>query len=198
MGTELGLEANVTSTIEATVAFTMGDYIYNSRPVVTISQDNSTQLLASNKVVYFENYKIGGMPQTAASIGAKYNAPKFWFVGANFNFFMDAYLEANPDRRTEEALAGFVSTDPQVEKLLQQTKLDDSYTINVFGGKSWRIKRKYFVRINLNVNNVLDVKDYATGGFEQLRYDKQNIDRFPPKIGYIYGRTYFAMVSFSF
>jgi hypothetical protein len=198
MGTELGLEVNVTSTIEATAAFTMGDYIYNSRPVVTISQDNSTQLLASNKVVYFENYKIGGMPQTAASIGAKYNAPKFWFVGANFNFFMDAYLEANPDRRTEEALAGFVSTDPQVTKLLEQRRLDDSYTINIFGGKSWRLKNKYYIRINVNVNNVLDVKDFATGGFEQLRYDKQNIDRFPPKIGYMYGRTYFAMVSFSF
>lgn len=197
-GIELGAEVNITSTIEATGAFTMGDYIYNSRPVVTISQDNSTKLLAENKIVYFENYKIGGMPQTAASLGLKYSSPKFWFAGANFNYFMDAYLEANPDRRTEEALAGFVSTDPQVEKLLQQTKLDDSYTINVFGGKSWRIKRKYFVRINLNVNNVLDVKDYATGGFEQLRYDKQNIDRFPPKIGYMYGRTYFAMVSFSF
>lgn len=198
IGTELGAEVKITSTIDATGAFTMGDYTYSSRPSVTISQDNSTTLLASNKVVYFENYKIGGMPQTAASLGLKYNAPKFWFVGANFNYFMDTYIEANPDRRTQEATAAFVSTDPQINDLLEQTKLDDGYTVNVFGGKSWRLKNKYYIRINVNVNNVLNVKDYATGGFEQLRYDKQNIDRFPPKVGYMYGRTYFAMVSFSF
>ncbi|MBI2280613.1 MAG: TonB-dependent receptor plug domain-containing protein [Bacteroidetes bacterium] len=198
IGTELGAEIKMTSTIDATGAFTMGDYTYNSRPSVTISQDNSTTLLAENKVVYFENYKIGGMPQTAASVGLKYNAPKFWFVGANFNYFMDTYLEANPDRRTAEATAAFVSTDPQIADLLDQTKLDDGYTVNLFGGKSWRLKNKYYIRINVNINNILDTKDYATGGFEQLRYDKQNIDRFPPKVGYMYGRTYFAMISFSF
>lgn len=198
IGTELGAEVKITSTLEATGAFTMGDYTYTSRPVVTISQDNATTLLAQNKVVYFENYKIGGMPQTAACIGLKYNAPKFWFVGANFNYFMDTYIEANPDRRTAEATSAFVSTDPQIKKLLDQTKLDAGYTVNLFGGKSWKLKNKYYIRINVNVNNVLDTKDYATGGFEQLRYDKQNIDRFPPKIGYMYGRTYFAMVSFSF
>ncbi len=198
MGTELGAEVKITSTIEATGAFTMGDYTYNSRPNVTISQDNSTTLLAQDKVVYFKNYKIGGMPQTAASIGLKYSSPKFWFAGANFNYFMDTYIEANPDRRTQEALASFVTTDPQVEKLLEQTKLDNGYTINIFGGKSWKIKDKYFLRLNINVNNVLNKEDYATGGFEQLRYDSQNVDKFPPKIGYMYGRTYFAMVSFSF
>lgn len=198
IGTELGAEVKITSTIDATGAFTMGDYTYSSRPSVTISQDNSTTLLAENRIVYFENYKIGGMPQTAASVGLKYNSPKFWFVGANFNYFMDTYIEANPDRRTAEATSTFVSTDPQINDLLEQEKLDDGYTVNVFGGKSWRLKNKYFIRINVNVNNVLDVKDYATGGFEQLRYDKQNIDRFPPKVGYMYGRTYFAMVSFSF
>lgn len=198
MGTELGLEVKITPTIEATGAFTMGDYIFNSRPFVTMSQDNSATLLVENKKVYLENYKIGGMPQTAASIGLEYTSPKFWFVGANFNYFMDAYIEPNPDRRTAEALSAYVSTDPQVAKILEQTKLDDGYTINVFGGKSWKLKDKYFIRININVNNVLDVKDNPSGGFEQLRYNKQNIEKFPPKIGYMYGRTYFAMVSFSF
>jgi hypothetical protein len=44
----------------------------------------------------------------------------------------------------------------------------------------------------------LDNKDFQTGGFEQLRYTTTNIDKFPPMIGYMMGRTYFAMVSFSF
>lgn len=198
MGTELGVEVKITPTIEATGVFTMGDYIFDSRPSVTMSTDNSASLLSENKEVFLKNYKIGGMPQTAASIGLKYNAPKFWFIGANFNYFMDAYIEPNPDRRTAEALSAYVSTDPQVEKILEQTKLDDGYTINVFGGKSWRLKNKYYIKINVNINNVLDVTDNPSGGFEQLRYNKQNIDKFPPRVGYMYGRTYFAMISFSF
>jgi hypothetical protein len=138
------------------------------------------------------------MPQTAASVGLKYSSPKFWFVGTNFNYFADIYLDANPDRRTEEAIEGLVASDPQVDEILAQTKLDNGYTINAFAGKSWRIKGKYYLRINVNVNNVLDTKDLATGGFEQLRYDSRDVGRFPPKIGYMYGRTYFAMVSFTF
>lgn len=33
-----------------------------------------------------ENYKVGGMPQTAASLGFRYNSPKFWFAGVNGEF----------------------------------------------------------------------------------------------------------------
>ncbi|PJB14060.1 MAG: hypothetical protein CO118_10670 [Flavobacteriales bacterium CG_4_9_14_3_um_filter_32_8] len=198
MGVELGAEASITSTIKATAAFAKGQFLYDSRPTATIVQDNSTELLAENKTIYFKNYKIGGIPQTAASIGLEYRSPKFWFVGANFNYFADIYLDVNPDRRTEEALANYVTSDPQVDEVVDQTKLNNDYTVNVFAGKSWRIKNKYYLRLNVNVNNVLNNTDFETGGFEQLRYDQTNIDKFPPKIGYMLGRTYFAMVSFSF
>ncbi len=198
VGVEFGAEINITSEIIATAAFATGEFVYDSRPTVSIIQDNSTELLENNKTVYFKNYKIGGIPQTAASIGLQYRSPKYWFVGANFNYFTDIYLDANPDRRTAEVVANLVTTDPQVGQILDQTKLDDDYTLNLFAGKSWRIKNKYYIRFNINVNNVLDNTDFKTGGFEQLRYDAADIDKFPPKIGYMLGRTYFAMVSFSF
>lgn len=196
-GVEFGLEANITSTLIATAAFATGEFIYDSRPNVTITQDNSTELLESNKTVYFKGFKIGGIPQTAGSIGLQYRSPKYWFVGVNFNYFTDIYLDANPDRRTKEALAPFVATDPQVSQVVDQTKLDDDYTVNLFAGKSWKIK-EYYLRVNINVNNVLNNTDFQTGGFEQLRYDAAEIDRFPPKVGYMLGRTVFAMISFSF
>ena len=50
----------------------------------------------------------------------------------------------------------------------------------------------YPVGENHHVNNILDTKDFTTGGFEQLRYDSQDIDRFPPKYFYLYGRTYYV------
>lgn len=197
VGVEFGGEVKVTSTITATGTFAMGDFTYNSRPTATVTQDNSTKLLEENKTIYLKNYKIGESPQTVSSIGLRYRSPKYWFVGADFNYFADIYLQVNPDRRTEEALANFVDTDPQVDGIIDQQKLDNNYTLNLFAGKSWKFG-KYFLRVNLNVTNVLDNKDFQTGGFEQLRYTTTNIDKFPPMIGYMMGRTYFAMVSFSF
>ncbi|OQA02035.1 MAG: hypothetical protein BWY70_00147 [Bacteroidetes bacterium ADurb.Bin408] len=140
---------------------------------------------------------MGGMPQTAASGALRYNGKQFWFVGVNFNYFADMYLDVNPDRRTAEALEGYVVSDPQWGEILGQTKLDNAYTIDMFCGKSFKIKN-YFININLNVNNLLNNTDFITGGFEQLRYDTQKIGKFPPKFSYMYGRTYFAMVSFRF
>jgi hypothetical protein len=175
-GVEFGAEVNITSTVSISAAFATGQFLYDSRPTATIIQDNSTELLAESKTIYFKNYKIGGIPQTAGSIGIQYRSPKYWFTGINFNYFTDIYLDANPDRRTEEAIAKYISTDPQIDEIIDQTKLDDGYTLNLFVGKSWRIKNKYYLRLNL----------------------QNEINKFPPKKGYMYGRTYFAMVSFSF
>jgi len=36
-----------------------------------------------------ENLSLMGMPETATSIGLKYNSPKYWYAGANFNYFAD-------------------------------------------------------------------------------------------------------------
>lgn len=134
----------------------------------------------------------------AGSVGVRYNSPKYWFAGANFNYFGKTYIDANPDRRTEEALDGLVESDPQWEQLLEQQKLNDGYTLDFFIGKSWRIASKYYIRANLSVSNALNNKELTVIAFEQLRYDTRDIDRFPPKYAYMYGANYFLNVSFSF
>lgn len=197
-GVEVGVEGNVTSTIVASAAFTKGLYIYNSRPQATITVDNSLEELAKDKTVYLKNYKIGNGPQTAATIGLKYNSPKYWYVGVNGNYVADIYLDPNPDRRTLEALEGYVDTDPQVAEILAPTKLDPGFIMNAFAGYSYRTKNGQFIRLNVNVNNVLNNKSFISGGYEQLRYDASQIDKFPPKYGYAYGLSYFAMISYIF
>lgn len=197
-GVEVGVEGNVTSTIVASAAFTKGLYIYNSRPQATITVDNSLEELAKDKTVYLKNYKIGNGPQTAATIGLKYNSPKYWYIGVNGNYVADIYLDPNPDRRTLEALDGYVDTDPQVAEILAPTKLDPGFIMNAFAGYSYRTKNGQFIRLNVNVNNVLNNKSFISGGYEQLRYDPTQIDKFPPKYGYAYGLSYFAMISYIF
>lgn len=197
-GIELGVEANLTSTWQLTAVYAGGDYRYASRPTANVTRDNSPEVFATDRTVYWKNYKVGGMPQTAASLGLRYNSPKFWFAGVSANWFGGIYLDPNPDRRTEEALRNLVDSDPQWDKLLDQTQLDDNMTVDLFAGKSWQLKRKYRIAVNLTVSNLLDNQDFIVGGFEQLRYDRMDVDRFPPKYSYLFGRSYFAMVTFSF
>lgn len=198
MGIEFGTQAQLSKTVSATAVVGHGQYIYNSRPTAQITADNTQELLATNRQIYLENYFIGGMPQTAASLGLRYNSPKFWFVGANVNMFGNIYLDPNPDRRTAEAVQNIVIEDAQWQEILGQTQLENGTTVGLFAGKSWRTKSRNFVRFNVSMNNLLDNKELAVGGFEQLRYDRSDIGRFPPKLGYLYGRNYFAMLSYIF
>lgn len=204
MGVELGVEAKLTQTLTFTGAAAKGEYIHNSRPKVTISQDNNYEILAVNRTAYIKNYKIGGFPQSAYSAGLKYWSAKYWFAGFNFNYFDDIYVEINPDRRTVEALQGddinmqgIVMTDPQWEEMLDQEKLDPGYTIDVFAGKSWKIDN-YYINLNVSVSNLLNNKDLAIGGYEQLRFDRLDLDKFPSKYFYLYGRGYYINLSFRF
>jgi len=198
MGVEFGVEGQLNQTLSATAVVGHGEYIYNSRPVSKITADNTQEVLAEDRLVYLKNFFIGGMPQTAASIGLRYNSPKYWFVGANANYFGNIFLDPNPDRRTEEAVTNLVTQDTQLDIILGQTELEDNVIVGLYAGKSWRTKKRHFIRVNVSVSNLLDEQDLAVGGFEQLRYDRTDIDRFPPRLGYLYGRNYFAMVSYSF
>lgn len=197
-GVEVGLEANLTSTWQMTAVYAGGNYTYDSRPLATVTRNNSDEIFAQDRRVFWKGYRVGGMPQSAASLGLKYNSPKFWFAGVSANWFADIYLDPNPDRRTAEALENLVTNDPQWNELLDQTKLDDQMTVDFFAGKSWLFQRKYRLAVNLSVSNVLDNQEFRVGGFEQLRYERLQLDKFPPKYSYLFGRNYFAMVTFSF
>ena len=86
----------------------------------------------------------------------------------------------------------------QAAMLLDQTKVDPGFTLDLFLGKSWMIKRQYRVALNATISNLLNNTDLRVGGFEQARYDRTDPNRFPPKYSYLFGRNYFAMVTFSF
>ncbi len=198
MGTEIGIEANASSTTTVNAVLGTGQYLWNSRPTARITRDNAEEIIAEDRTVYLRNFRIGGMPQTAASLGVRYNSPKYWFAGINANYFAHIYLDPNPDRRTAEALGNYVTDDPQWQELLQQTRLDDNFTVDAYFGKSWRVKRKYFVNLNISASNVLNNQQFAIGGFEQLRYDRTDVNRFPPRLSFLFGRTYFAQLAVSF
>src|SRR5690606_26308448 len=91
-GVEIGAEANLTSTWVLTAVYAGGQYTYDSRPTATVTRNNSEEVFASDRTIYWKGYRVGGMPQSAASLGLRYNSPKFWFAGFNGNWFGNIYL----------------------------------------------------------------------------------------------------------
>jgi hypothetical protein len=196
MGIEFGMDINLSSTLAANLAFGTGEHIYNSRPNVTIVRDNDQERIADGETVYLQNYKIGGMTHTAGSVGLRYNSPKFWFIGTNANYFADIFVDINPDRRTEKAVENLVPSDPQWNQVLGQEKLPSGFTFDIFAGYSYRTSKRHFINFNISVNNLLNTKDFKIGGFENLRYDSHDPNKFANRYFYMYGRTFFLNISY--
>jgi len=138
------------------------------------------------------------MPQTALSGGLNYRTSFFMFFGFDVNYFDRAYIPLNPDRRTAEAVSGIEPGYPSYDAILSQERLPSAVTVDANIGKSWRIDYKYYININFSVNNILNNKSIVTGGYEQYRYDSENIDKFANKYYYMYGTTYYLNMSFRF
>ncbi len=197
-GVELGVEGKVTTALAVTGAFCYGEYIYTSRPTAQLWQNNSATQLFDNRTVYLKNYKIGNMPQTVGTIGLRYSGKKFWNVGIYANYFGEIYMEPNPDRRTEESVAKYMESDPQFHQIIDQEKLPNNYTIDANAGKSWRIKSKYSIGLNVSITNLTNNQKFRNGGIEQLRFDINDPNKFPNKYSYAQGITYMAQLNFGF
>lgn len=198
-GVEIGIEKTLFTSHVLQGAFGYGQFIYTNRPKLDAWQDNNSTSLYTDRTVYLKNYKVGGTPQLVAGLSYKYNGKKFWYAGLSFNYFDQIYIEPNPDRRTEEAVAKYINADKDAHKLVtEQEKLPSYFTLNAQAGKSFRIAKKYYLRLNLTINNLLNNQKIRTTGFEQLRWDMANISTFDNKYYYMQGITYMAGINFSF
>ena len=193
-GIELGADINITPTVSAQVAGTVGEHRYSNRPKVYVYEDNDANPIYEGETVYLKNYYAGEMPQTVGSIGLKYNSPKYWWVSMNANYFANYYLAVNPTNHVADAFQGLYAEDYRTDLLLQQKKLDNAFTLDLYAGKSWNYKG-YYILLNLSVNNVLNNKNIVLYGYEQLRSDYDDPERFPEKYSYLYGVNYFLSLT---
>jgi len=211
MGLELGIQANITSTITANALASIGQYTYNNNPNLHLSSDTWMANNSSNGYVdfrksYLKNYKQGGTPQQAFSLGIRYNNSKYWWVNANWNLLRESYLSPAPATRTDIFVRNPSTNSPysgvnsdELKRVLKQVELPEAFFFNASVGKSW-IFGKYYFAISASVNNILNNHKYISGGFEQTRYMNyrdyvKDFDRetpnFAPKYFYSQGRSYF-------
>lgn len=198
-GIEIGVEKTLFTSHILQFALGYGEFIYTNRPTLEAWQDNNNNFLYSNRKSYLTNYHIGGTPQTVVGLGYRYNAKKFWYAGVYFNYFDQIYIEPNPNRRTEDALSRYLITEAdQYNKVIEQQQLPGYATVNANIGKSFKVLKKYFLNVSLMANNILDTKTNITSGYEQLRFDAANYNKFVNKYYYMTGLTYMAMLNLNF
>lgn len=196
VGAELALEVKVNPSLALSGVAALGQYIYTSRPTATIVNDNDPDIAIADRVIYQKNFRIPGTPQTAYTAGINYSGKRYWFANLNVNYFDNVWLDFNPNRRTEEAIYDVEEGSDSWNSILAQEKAAPAWTVDFFGGKSFKIKDMYLY-LNVGVSNILDNTDFITGGYEQLRFDfeTKDPDVFPTRYFYYFGRTYFINLS---
>jgi hypothetical protein len=216
-GLELGLEAQVTSTIKLKGAAAVGSFTYDNNPDLYLTSDVTNDGIfdengrSGNYTSNLKNYKIAAGPHTAYSIGFEYRDPNYWWIGATANFFSNTFVDIAPLTRSSNFFTDadgltFPNYDVDVARaLLQQEKFNNYKVINLVGGKSWKISG-YYISVFATVNNLLNT-EYKSGGFEQGRnanYNQLRRDKalekpvFGNKYWYGRGATYFLNANISF
>ncbi|MDB4291970.1 TonB-dependent receptor [Maribacter sp.] len=220
LGTELGLEYQLSSAVKLSAVAAVSKYVYASNPNVVINFDTAG---AEEDVInpdgnidlgeaQIKDYKLAQGPQQAFALGIDYRDPKYWWVSAKLNYMGNNYANSSSIIRTQSFLIDpetslpFPDATPEkVNDLLAQKKLDSFYLLNLVGGKSW-LKNGKYISVFASINNLFDTV-FRTGGYEQSRNGNfgqlqrdtlSGTPSFAPKYWYGYGRTYFINLAYSF
>jgi hypothetical protein len=213
IGTELAVEYKFNPIWSVTGVAALGQAFYTNNPDVDIYLDNFVDTTGNggyqgSEQVYIKNYYLAAGPQSAYTVGINYRSPKYWYANLNANFYDRSYVDIAPTRRTEKSaeLTGFAPGSAEMNNYLAQEKLPSAFTLDLFFGKSFLLSksikalpRNTFLYLNAGVSNLLDNQNIRTSGFENLRLDNNGqIDRFPSKYFYAFGRNYFVNLSLKF
>ncbi len=219
-GLELGLEYQVSNQVKLSLAGNLGNYVFANNPDVQLYFDTSgpeEDLINAEGSVDLGEANLKGLklsqgPQTALAFGVEYRSDKYWWIGTTANYLDDNFSNLSTIKRTESFLLDPETNLPlsniqssEIDLLLRQQRLDKIYLLNLVGGKSWLVKKKY-VSAFVSINNLFD-SVFRTGGYEQSRngnYKQMVQDNasgtpsFGPKYWYSYGRTFFLNLALNF
>ena len=204
-GIELGLEAKLSAKLTLNAAAAAGSYLYNCRQKAIITIDNSA-VFVNQQMVYVKNYRVPSTPQQAYNIGFVYRPSDKCFFNLSGNYFSNAWVAINPVRRTAKAVEDIQPASVQWHTIIDQAKLPASCTLDFFSSYSWRIskliraKKSVTLVFYAGIDNLLNNMNIISGGYEQLRFDFENkqVNKFPAKYNYAYGRNYFISTSLRF
>ncbi len=200
-GVELALQYKLTPSINISGVATVAENVYTSRPNAIFVVDDDG-ILQDRGLVYAKNFYVPNTPQTAYSGTIEYRSPKFWSASVTVNYFDRNYLDFSPFRRTIDAVFGLEQGSPLYNSIVNQQKAPSSYTVDLFANKSFKVNDEgVFFNLTAGVTNLLNA-EVVTGGFEQLRFDRNDFEEgvnvYPPKYWYAFGTNFFLMGALRF
>ena len=171
-GLELGLNFKVNSTfnIKALGALTEAKYINDADVAYVKSQDGKSY----NDVVLSRGMHEGCTPLSAASLDLNYHSGG-WFIDLIGNYYDRIYLYYTPVTRyaSENLLRDDLGNDSY--NRYDQAKGDGGFMLDASIGRSIYLKRGS-LSINLMLTNILNNTKIVTGGMEQNRKDRKNVN----------------------
>ncbi len=211
-GVEVSFECKISSAVNATFVAAIGNYTYANNPQSYYTSDQSLLGAVNPVPTFLKGYRTAGTPQQAFSLGVDYRSQNYWWLGINANHLSHTYVDVAAGLRTERFYTNPVTnqlyanvTMQDVKDILVQEQFDSYVLVNIIGGKSWKVKKKY-ISLFISASNVLNT-NYKTGGYEQGRYGnytllKKDKERATPMFGAKYwmgyGYSYYLNLSVSF
>lgn len=199
MGIEGAIEAKPFTSWVFTFAGTIGKHIYTNRPDLIISLDNQSLPLLEAGQVYQKNFYVPRTPQSAAAVGVKYESKKFWFASLTANYADAIWYDFDRVRRTKLYVEALEQGSPAYNQAIDQLRAPSGFTLDFFGGKSWKLRNNTFVYFNLGVSNLLNNQDIIVSGRESYRnayrFDITDPRFYTSEIIYAPGINYFASIA---
>ncbi|MEK7256151.1 MAG: TonB-dependent receptor, partial [Bacteroidota bacterium] len=145
-GIEAAIQWKISPTLTASGVAAVGEYVYTSRPegYFVIDDDGKIEALGT---IYAKNFYVPSTPQTAYSATLDYRSASFWSASVTVNYFDRNYLDFNPFRRRTEAVFNTDEGSELYNRIVNQQKLPDAFTVDLFGNKSWRINDGTFFNL---------------------------------------------------
>jgi hypothetical protein len=204
-GTELAVEAKVTSSFSVSAVAAIGEYLFNDRAKVyryeDFRADSDVVFSQDGDDLFLDGLPYANGPQKAYTLGLSLRPKGYWFANLSFNYFDDVYIASYPLNRWAETTVGLDPQSEEYDRIINPISPEGQFTMDFFGGKSFKFDET-FLYLNLGVNNLLDNQDFITGGFEQSRFDFEVREGeetvFQPRFYYLFGRNYFVNISLRF
>lgn len=202
-GMELAAEYLLSNRFSVAGALALGKYIYSSNPSMRQYSDMDGSVVNEAGTVYWNALRVPGTPQTIASIGLNVNTASGWFGQWSYNYSAGHYISMNPLRRTK-SVYNYLRED-EIGGMSRQEKFPPAFTVDFFGGKSFRMRGGQYLSITLSLGNILNDQHIISGGYEQNRLSRSKrsdgtttLDPFDSKYYYAAGINCFLSVSCRF
>ncbi|MEG1414603.1 MAG: hypothetical protein RR980_05825 [Mucinivorans sp.] len=161
------VEVNLPLNLSIAAAVDLQSNTYSSNPVATEYAQSTGEKLVGEQTVFYRGRHTALAPLFAGTMMLAWR-PRGWVVSLTAVGQVGAYVLPSPLRRTYDALSRAAS--PQaMHQMMEQEKLPDLLTLNLFAGRSWYFNKGQSVGIYCGANNILNNRNIKSVGYESSR-----------------------------